>query len=361
MFESILSGLMFLGLAMCLLRSFANVRSLVKIEREKYKDEWIKDGRPYGFNYEPHECGYIESSFATHRVSFAWLFQTPQWVENDVEATVFIKALRRNVLIWNVGILVWFALSVVPSICNGAESYQPFIAKQYPSDDFSVSQTDFKHGNVLIGIIEAKRISKKYDEQPYLCRTWLEVKRSNKAIYQKYFDDIDSAAFSYGLFIPKKQPPSPYFAVVKNGDYDGRLFLVSKDGKVFDLMGGFYFITGNKRYLFSSYASDASGLVVFDLLAGRVVFSSDKLPGYEHQWYTKDGDYYFTASAWDEKSGMPHEKAGTAYCYDFKAHKIIEKRISSSEIADSKKVVYDFDPRGYEDCKVTQSKRIDGD
>jgi hypothetical protein len=35
-----------------------------------------------------------------------------------------------------------------------------------------------------------------------------------------------------------------------------RLSIVNEDGKVDDFMGGFYFITNDKRYLFSQYVSD---------------------------------------------------------------------------------------------------------
>jgi hypothetical protein len=55
----------------------------------------------------------------------------------------------------------------------------------------------------------------------------LDRDHQNKTIFKKYFDDIDAVAFSYGLFIPNVQPPAPYFAVVKNEDYDGPLYLLT--------------------------------------------------------------------------------------------------------------------------------------
>ncbi|TAN35453.1 MAG: hypothetical protein EPN23_11125 [Verrucomicrobia bacterium] len=248
-----------------------------------------------------------------------------------------------------------FLLLLTPFISNGADAYKGFIMKQYPSNNFSVSQADIHHGDVFIKVIEAKRLER-HAESPHFCRTWLFVNKGNRAIYKKYFDNIEAVGFSYGLFIPKVQPPYPYFTVVKNGDYDGRLFIVHKDGKVFDLLGGFYFITENKRYIFSHYASDTSGLAIFDLRTGRVVFSSVDVPAYQHQWYTNNGTYFFTASEWTDKSGMAHETKGIAYFYDFKTHKIKEKSMSNSELAASKPVEYDFDPREYEDCKATQIK-----
>ena len=258
-------------------------------------------------------------------------------------------------------ILTAILLLVLPLISGPSEQYKTFISKEYDPNDFNISQAEFRNGNVLIRIIEAKKISKKYDEPPHLCRAWLDVQKANETIFQKYFDDIDAVGFSYGLFVPKAQPPSPYFVVVKNGDYDGRLFIVCKDGRVFNLLGGFYFISKDKRYLFSEYASDARGLAVFDLQNGRVVFSSEKLPAYMHQWYEKDGKYFFTEAEWNNGPGIAHEKEDVAYFYDFKTNKIIEKRIETSYLATSKPVKYDFDPREYEDCAATQNKRLDSD
>jgi len=239
---------------------------------------------------------------------------------------------------------------------TAADSYRPFVSEQYSQNDFKISQAEYRNGNTMIRIIEAKKISKMYDKPPSLCRAWLDVVKAKQPIFKRYFHDINAVGFSFGLFVPETQPPSPYFAVVKNGDYDGRLFLVHEEGEVFDLIGGFYFISDNMRYLFSHYASDASGLAVFDLQEGRVVFSSDKLPAHQHQWYvTNGGSYYFTASEWLEGSGRPHEKEGVAYFYDLRSHKIIKQNIAKQDIMASKPVLYDFDPRDCDDCKITHN------
>jgi hypothetical protein len=256
-------------------------------------------------------------------------------------------------------ILVGIFGGFLPLISIGAEPYKPFIASQYSSKEFKISQGEFRNGNVLIRIIEAKKVSGR-DKPPYACRAWLDVMAAKQTMFKRYFDDIDAVGSSYGLFVPEVQPPPPFFAIVKHGDYDGRLFLVDRNGKVFDLIGGYYFITEDKRYLLSQYHSDTSGLAVFDLQERRVVFSSDKLPEYQHQWYIEKASYFFTASEWSG-SGMPREKQGVAYFYDFKSHKIIEKEISSAELAASKPVAFDFDPRGCEDCKVTHNKALKRD
>jgi hypothetical protein len=125
---------------------------------------------------------------------------------------------------------------------------------------------------------------------------------------------------------------------------------------VFDLPGGSYFISKDKRYLFSRYESDSPGLVVFDLRRSRAVFSSDNRLEDEYQWYVLKDSYFFTVSEiseWPDTSRIPQEKEGVAFFYDFKSHKIVEKSITSQEMAASQPVAYDFDPRRCEDCVVT--------
>jgi hypothetical protein len=257
----------------------------------------------------------------------------------------------------NFGIVATTLALLVPLISLASESYRAFDASEYGRGDFSVSKAEFRNGDAIVRIIEAKRTSNPTG-LPYLCRAWLEVTRASQTTFQRYFDDIGAVGYSYGLFVPKVQPPGLFFAVVKNGDYDGRLFMVRGDGKVFDLIGGSYFISQNKRFLFSHYDSDTSGLAVFDLQEGRVVFSSEELPEYQHQWYNRNGTYFFTASEWRDNSGLPTEKKDVAYIYDYESHKIVEKRITSADLARSKPVRWDFDPRQYGDCKVIHNDRV---
>ncbi len=239
-----------------------------------------------------------------------------------------------------------------------ADPCQPFIFEQYSQDDYKISQGHFRNGNVVIQVIEAKKISNSYKKPPHACRAWLYIIKGKQTIFQRCFADIDPVGFPYGLFVPKVQLPFPYFAVIKNGDYDGRLFIVHKDGEVFDLIGGFYFLSENKRYVFSQYASDSSGLAVFDLKKGRVVFSSVELPAHQHQWYIIEGTYYFMASEWPASSGIHIGKGGVAYFYDLRSHKIIKKKITKQEVEASKPVAYEFNPRSCEDCVARHNLSI---
>jgi len=104
-----------LTLVVVLLMAFANFDKLVKIEYKKYKEEWIRDRKPRGLFWKPSEITWfaIGSSLATQRLSMKWLFKTPEWVTNDLEAKEYLRKLRLYVLIFNVGIIVWAVIGTI--------------------------------------------------------------------------------------------------------------------------------------------------------------------------------------------------------------------------------------------------------
>jgi hypothetical protein len=108
----------FIGLMAVLLFAFVNFDNLVKIEYRKYKDEWTIDGKPRGFFWRPPESTWFSSPIAMQKLSFRWLFKTPKWMNNDPEAIYRLKRLRLFVLIFNIGIIFWFLISMM---INGKE------------------------------------------------------------------------------------------------------------------------------------------------------------------------------------------------------------------------------------------------
>jgi hypothetical protein len=84
----------FIGLMGVLLFAFFNFDNLVKIEYRKYRDEWTIDGKPRGFFWRPPESTWFSSSIAMKKLSFRWLFRTPQWMTNDPDAIYRLKRLR---------------------------------------------------------------------------------------------------------------------------------------------------------------------------------------------------------------------------------------------------------------------------
>ncbi len=104
---------MVLGLAVLLIYAFTNIDKLVQIEYKKFKEEWTKDGKPRGFFWRSPECSWFASSIAMQKLSFTWIFKTPQWMRTDFEANNHLRRLRLFVLLFNNGIVVWFMIAMI--------------------------------------------------------------------------------------------------------------------------------------------------------------------------------------------------------------------------------------------------------
>jgi hypothetical protein len=231
-----------------------------------------------------------------------------------------------------------------------AKSWPPITSADYDSKMYQFSNAEFQHGDVLIRVAQLKRISKDVEEPPFACRAWLQVVKSNKVVWDKFFDDIDPSASPYGLFIPHEQPSKDMFAIVKIGDYDGHIYMIKKNGAVLDTLGGFYLLSQDKQFLISQYLSDESGISVIDLTKGTTILTTKKLP-YIHEWYKSGSDYLFTESEWlPENKGSPSEKFDNAYMIDINNKKIVRKAMNTTMRQSINKLPFTFDPKTYPDC-----------
>ena len=203
-------------------------------------------------------------------------------------------------------------------------------------------------GAVRIQIIQAK-MRKPSAQSPGYCRAWVNVIRGEitpPAFYD--YNDLEPVGYSYGIFVPQKQPSPDYFVLVKEGDYNGRLLLVDGSGHITDIPGGTFFVA-DARFLVNEYASDSPGLAVFDLMAHKLLMRSTDVP-YVQNWYRDSKGYFFTESEWSGGSGEPHEKLGVAYRLSLAQGKIARINIAAAELKSATKIAYDFDPRQYPDC-----------
>jgi hypothetical protein len=97
-------------LAAFLISAFYFLDRLIRHEYQFYRDAWEQDGKPTGYIFRPPEATWLGSGFAFQRVAFGWLFSTPPWTRNDSTAKRLLSRLRWCVLIWNVGIIIFFVL-----------------------------------------------------------------------------------------------------------------------------------------------------------------------------------------------------------------------------------------------------------
>jgi hypothetical protein len=124
------------------------------------------------------------------------------------------------------------AVAVAASVSVGQPDGKKTLAfkpADYPNSDFRVTQSSHALGAIEIRIIHAKK-RKPNASPPSYCRAWAEISRGQTLLQRIYFGDIEPVGYSYGIFVPAKQPAPDYFALVKEGDYDGRLLLVNSDG-----------------------------------------------------------------------------------------------------------------------------------
>jgi hypothetical protein len=99
-----------LTLVVVLIYGFVAFDRLLRAEYEQHRPTWETDGRPAGYFWRAQECGFITSHLARIRLSTVWLFCTPAWIASSPALLTKLRRLRFAVLIWNVGVLVWFGI-----------------------------------------------------------------------------------------------------------------------------------------------------------------------------------------------------------------------------------------------------------
>ena len=95
-------------LVIVLLYAFVLFDRLIRAEYEQHRQFWEADGRPAGFFWRAAECSFMTSQFAKTRLTLVWLFRTPAWIAGSPVLRTRLRQHRWAVLVWNVGILIWF-------------------------------------------------------------------------------------------------------------------------------------------------------------------------------------------------------------------------------------------------------------
>ncbi len=144
---------------------------------------------------------------------------------------------------------------------------------------------------------------------------------------------------------------------MKVGDYDGRLLLVRNDGAYWNLPGGSFFLSKNNQQLFSVHDCDAkTGLTVFDLKNGSVVYQTNEkaktAPPIIDKWYFDGSQYFFTVTNAD--GSTPKGDKREAFAFDNANRKLVKKTLSSNQLNSAEKVSYQFDALSEKDLKLAQ-------
>lgn len=87
---------------------------LVRLEQERYPEQWVADGRPEArFGVRSKLVRPFRSSFAAQKCNFVWLFVTPRWVREDVDARQLLRRMRILVAVWNLVAMPLFLVSAL--------------------------------------------------------------------------------------------------------------------------------------------------------------------------------------------------------------------------------------------------------
>ncbi len=217
-----------------------------------------------------------------------------------------------------------------------------FVDSLYPTDKFNIKRKKFQFKSYTIDYIQLQENEYK-DKYSIACRSWLTVLSGSDTIDSKYFDNIEAVGGCAGLFLHENQPLENYFIASKFGDYSGRILLIDKNGKINEFSGGEYCLSMDKKYLFSQWDSDITGLTVINLETGDAIFSKE-LPFYFHGIYEFENEYFlFDTDAKPEKSII--------YKFDFDSLNILKVENYESESLNSfNKIVYLNSVHDLDDC-----------
>ena len=220
---------------------------------------------------------------------------------------------------------------VIYTNCIGQthDKYVPFRISDYPKEKFTIKIIDKKFSKFSIKITQvSSRENKIIDSSFFYCRAWLIIKKENKIINKRHYKSIEPVGGCFGLYVPLKQPREDYFIISKFGDYDGSIIIIDSLGKMTEKNGGEFYISKDKRYLFSNYDSDASKLTVFDFSKNCVIYTStDELKYRTAEWYYQDRNYI--ANAYDENSEVENQKNIIAI-FNLKTNKLSYKKVNKS-------------------------------
>ena len=250
-------------------------------------------------------------------------------------------------------------MGLVPRLSSKAK-VPVFSSENYPPDRFKTTQAEYTHGKARIRIAHAKRVTKfepvEGEHGFSYCRAWLSVSVDSKVVFERVFSDIDALGYLAGIFLPKRQPPGAYFALVKHGDYDGRLILIDRNGSVKDLPGGYYFVTAGNLLFNVQSDADGDGFSVLDLETGKILAETTcKAP--VQQWYRIGDTIGYTASEWLEQNrGYPSERGGEWYVWNSSAKRIVRQPLPDEWRSAAKRIDYEILSSDTGNCECAASK-----
>lgn len=204
--------------------------------------------------------------------------------------------------------------------------YKEFAANDYAASDFKTKIQTVPFNNLIVKLI---KVSSKGDnnDNAFYCRAWLKILLNDSTIDSLYFDNMVAGRGCAGLYMDDEQPLTNYFCLVKFGDYDGRTLIIDNHGKIHNIIGGKFFVTRDKRYLFSIYEGDKSGIAIYDFILNKRVYYADTLDSKLDQWYFQDGRYFSLDQENDEEEVETENPNFAALFFRIRTYDVVKRQM----------------------------------
>ena len=241
-------------------------------------------------------------------------------------------------------VLLLFASAAVRAQHPPAHPPPPFIPSHYDSPNYRVSRARRTLADLTVSLVQVAAAHP--DDRVKYCSSWIELRRGRQLEQRLHFVQDEPSNPPYGLFIAPNQPVPDYLSVVKLGDLDGRLILIHKSGHVINLPGGAFFLDREQQWLYSQHFSDVSGLTVFDLREGRVIWSTLAVPQ-AARWYRSGSEYLFTRFELDGRT----ENREMVFLVRPRQKQVLEQSVTPAFFNGLRQVHFDFAPPAGGNCR----------
>jgi len=153
---------------------------------------------------------------------------------------------------------------------SSADLLSVFTAKNYPDSTYHVFHHEYQFSRYHISLANLRLINNEG------CRSFVLITKGQDTIYHKCFPSISSNGGSDGVFSSDSNTFSDYFFISKFGDYDGRLIILDKAGKIHDIRGTSFYISKDHTFVFSNQDSDIGGLTIWNLSKNKLLYDSEE-------------------------------------------------------------------------------------
>ena len=224
--------------------------------------------------------------------------------------------------------------------------YLSLIAGQHSvgQQDFKTTEAHYRVGHYEIVIRQKKYLydltQPKFNADPKAtwCSASVEIKRNGKIMDRLDFNNIMAFGHFYGIHLPKKQESSKHLILVKYGDYDSRILVITDKGKLFNIAGRTYRIFLG-RYLIAqgAWAESSPSFSILDLYRNKLPLTVDwgapimvKQPAphdgkvFIIKLYTNGPELFASIDMVDERTVETVEHTGYFYKIDLETGKIVD-------------------------------------